>query len=335
MPSWNPKHSGLSDQEIKNMVNIIRVWRPANPFPGDVRSATGNTDRGKELFLRHCSTCHGDKGQGDLGPGLNNPEFLSIASDEFLYVSIAAGRSNTAMPSWSRFSVEEYASIIKFMRTWQTKPLRQHSKTRISGDSRKGQDLFHYLCVRCHGKYGQGGIAPAILNADFLRAASDQYLRESISLGRSHTAMLGWTRGLPPKERLTGQNLNNIVAYMRQSINTIREIIYPGESLGNPASGKKLFIKICAECHGNKGEGKQAPALNNQEFLNAASNGFLLATITLGRTGSPMPSWGQYSEKNRKLSAKERNDIVSYIRTWHVIIIKRKWLLEIASNALF
>jgi cytochrome c oxidase cbb3-type subunit 3 len=314
MPSWNPKHSGFSDQEIKNMVNNIREWRPTFPLPEDVKGVPGNTDLGRELFLKHCSTCHGDKGQGDLGPSLHNPEFLSIASDEFLYISISAGRSNTAMPSWMRFSIEEYASLIKLIRTWQTKPQRQLSKTLISGDSREGQDLFHYLCVRCHGKYGYGGIAPAILNVDFLQAASDQFLRESISLGRSHTAMLGWTKELPPKERLTGQNLDDIVAYMRQSINTSRETLYPGESLGNPTSGKKLFINLCAECHGNQGEGKQAP---------------------LGRTGTAMPTWGQDSDKHRKLSAQERNDIVSFIRTWQGIIIKRKWLQNMVSTALF
>jgi mono/diheme cytochrome c family protein len=72
------------------------------------------------------------------------------------------------------------------------------------------------------------------------------------------------------------------------------------------------------------GEGVQAPALNNQEFLNAVTNGFLLATITLGRSGTPMPAWGFTDRLRHVLTTRERQNIVSYIRKWQNITIRRE-----------
>ena len=94
-------------------------------------------------------------------------------------------------------------------------------------------------------------------------------------------------------------------------------------TLGNPDLGQKLFLQYCSECHGNKGEGAKAPALHNEEFLNAATNGFLLATITIGREGTPMPVWGRSEEKHRALNARERHHLAAFIRQWQTLTIKR------------
>ena len=66
----------------------------------------------------------------------------------------------------------------------------------------------------------------------------------------------------------------------------------------------------------------KAPALNNQEFLNAASNGYLLATITVGRSGTDMPPWGYGDQEHPLLTGKQRQDLVAYIRSFQRIHIK-------------
>ena len=209
-----------------------------------------------------------------------------------------------------------------YIRSWQKKPLKKFSNEMIVGDVNRGETLFNHLCVRCHGKYGEGGIGPAILNRDFLSSASDSYIQESIAHGRSGTAMFGWTKDLQDEGRLQKQGLDDIVVYMKSHVNKRLEVIHPGASLGRPDKGKDLFKQLCVECHGANGEGTKAPALNNDEFLNAATNGYLLATITLGRSGTSMPSWGKGSKEHRKLRGDERQDIVSYIRQWHKIVIR-------------
>ena len=79
--------------------------------------------------------------------------------------------------------------------------------------------------------------------------------------------------------------------------------------------------KKCSECHGSAGEGRKAPALNNQEFLNAASNGFLTATLVLGRENTEMPAWSKSTEKTSALIPEQINNLVSYIRDWQTITI--------------
>ncbi|MGE3856640.1 MAG: cytochrome c, partial [Dehalococcoidia bacterium] len=78
--------------------------------------------RGADLFVANCRTCHGLTGkgpdEGGIAPRLNNVAFLVLgegnqfgvpatpAGDErkihdFLFNTIACGRSNTVMPMWS------------------------------------------------------------------------------------------------------------------------------------------------------------------------------------------------------------------------------------------
>jgi hypothetical protein len=64
------------------------------------------------------------------------------------------------------------------------------------------------------------------------------------------------------------------------------------------------------------GEGVIAPALNNQEFLSAASNGYIMATISIGRQGTKMPSWGYGSDEYPALTTTQRKDLVAWIRSW-------------------
>jgi mono/diheme cytochrome c family protein len=324
MASWRSELSGLSDSEIERVVEFIQEWRLSAPEFDVVKAVSGNIQTGIKVYLKWCSMCHGESGEGVVAPAINNQDFLSIATDEFLYCTIVSGRRNTAMPSWSRLKVEEMSSLLKFLRTWQkTKSIKLPSEP-VKGNAQRGDLLFHNLCERCHGKFGSGGIGPAILNRDFLTAASDQFLYTSISRGRNHTAMFGWETDLGKPEKLSENDIQDIVSYMKSRIDSVTDVIYPGESLGKPGPGKTLYLKYCSKCHGYNGEGDKAPALNNQEFLNAATNGFILATISLGRAGTAMPTWGKVNEKNRKLSGAERQDIIAYIRGWQVQVIRKR-----------
>ena len=58
------------------------------------------------------------------------------------------------------------------------------------------------------------------------------------------------------------------------------------------AKGKALFA-ACGACHGAEGEGRQGmgPRLNSTTFLAAASDDFLVQTISQGRAGTTMIPW--------------------------------------------
>jgi mono/diheme cytochrome c family protein len=320
MSAWNEINGGLSPAEIDALVDHIRGWKEEPPTYADVRLARADREGGSLLYRSRCGTCHGLDGEGGIGPALNNQEFLSIASDEFLFETIVTGRSNTGMPSWSQLSATELASVMAFIRGWQRIPSVKTSTAKITGHIQNGESLFNVMCVGCHGKYGQGSVGPAILNNDFLSAASDEFILHSISRGRGSSAMRSWARGSQGLTELTDREMRDIVAFIRSNEDKNNDAIYTSLTPGIPADGKVRYEGMCAGCHGVNGEGKNAPALNNQEFLAAATDGFLQATIALGRSGTAMRSWAKGAQGYEELNAQQINDIVSYIRTWQKVI---------------
>ncbi len=323
MAAWLPRFSGLRAQEIANVAQHVKAgYRIRSEFK-TVLNLRGNPLEGKKLYLDHCSVCHGPDGKGAGVITLSNPDMLAAASDLFLYTTIINGRSNTAMPSWGRFSSDQISHILSFLRSWATSPPPPRTLTTARGDALLGQERYHYLCSRCHGIYGQGDTGPAILNPDFLRSASDIFLATMITYGRQGTAMFGWATAVSQKERLSTEDVANVIAYLRKAAADPPEVIYAGAGFGSSDRGRSLFLLHCAECHGTNGEGTKAPALNNQELLNAATNGYFFATISLGRSGTDMPVWGKGSDKVPALDSQTRHDIVAFVRAWQRIVIKK------------
>jgi mono/diheme cytochrome c family protein len=313
MPAWRGRHSGLREHELSGLIEFVREWRKKAPTFTEVKSESFNKSSGEIIYQDNCATCHRDDKSGAIGPSLNSRSFLAAATDRYLYETMITGRSNTAMPSWSYLSASYLKNLIRYL---QPAPkFKKEVNFKTPGNAESGKMIFHYQCSRCHGPNGMGGIGPAILNRDFLSAAGDHFIIETIRQGRNHTPMFSIKQS--PSE------LTSLIAFMRASRDSIPDHLYTGPTLGNPDLGKNLFRQYCSECHGNNGEGLKAPALHNEEFLNAATNGFLLATITIGREGTPMPVWGRSEEKHRALNARERHHLVAFIRQWQTITIKR------------
>lgn len=81
--------------------------------------------------------------------------------------------------------------------------------------------------------------------------------------------------------------------------------------------GATIFGAFCAGCHGLRGQGRRAPGMPgfpsnaHPDFLEIASDGFLIETVTRGRPGRRMPPWG---EKEGGLRPEEIRAVVSYLR---------------------
>jgi cbb3-type cytochrome c oxidase subunit III len=213
---------------------------------------------------------------------------------------------------------------VSFLRSWHERPKRRGTFNAGEGEVSRGEQKYHYICSRCHGLYGQGDTGPSIINSDFLEAASDYFLSEMIAKGRQGTAMIGWSTAVTDQEKLSQQDVADVIVFLRHAVLNPPDVIYPGPSFGSADEGKKLYKTLCSECHGQEGEGPQAPALNNQELLNGATNGYLFATISCGRMDTEMPSWGRGAGKYRILSSQERQDVVTYLRRWQRVVIKKK-----------
>ncbi len=180
-----------------------------------------------------------------------------------------------------------------------------------------GKTLYTQHCTACHGSTGDGGVGVPLSLPDFQANISNEYLRNTIRLGRPDRVM-------PAFKTLSKSDVTEIITYIRSFSNTPIPKEISTTIKGNVTSGKKLFKQHCASCHGATGEGSKgtgvtfsrprnlpimSPALNNLGFLASATDHMIKQAIVLGRRGTPMVSF-----KKQGLSDSDINDIVSYIR---------------------
>ena len=83
------------------------------------------------------------------------------------------------------------------------------------------------------------------------------------------------------------------------------------------ATGRQLYARMCAVCHGDAGEGyraDQAPRLAQPELLASASDDFLREAIGSGRAGSTMSAWGR--ARGGPLGPEQVDAVIRFMRTW-------------------
>lgn len=188
-------------------------------------AGTDQGHSGRELYKIHCSRCHGENGEGRRqgnATSLNNRDFLATVSDSFLRATTTWGRSGTEMPAFGKESngpltAQQINGLITFLRSWQKEPARKLRRGRIKGLPERGAKLYAQNCANCHGREGKGelGMGPALNNQDFLKAASDGFLWETIARGRGDTPMFPALKGLGGVRQLSKQEIDDLVTFVR------------------------------------------------------------------------------------------------------------------------
>jgi len=175
----------------------------------------------------------------------------------------------------------------------------------------RGADLYQQYCSLCHGAQGEGYAADeanALGNEVFLAAATDEFLRGSISHGRPGTPMSAW--GMDYAGPLSPQDIDDLVAFLRSwgehSLPQIHSTVISADS----EAGLVVYQQHCASCHGESGQGATAISIANPWFLELASDGFLLHAIDVGRPGTQMAAWDPV------LPLIERHNLVALLRSW-------------------
>ncbi len=67
---------------------------------------------GKTAYQERCSTCHGDKGQGGIGPNLTDKFWIHGGGTLDIYNSISKGVLDKGMPAWSALLKPEELSAV-------------------------------------------------------------------------------------------------------------------------------------------------------------------------------------------------------------------------------
>jgi cytochrome c-L len=92
-----------------------------NPYIGDpVRLA-----KGRELYSGNCSGCHGQTGQGGMGPSLNDGDWVypKNGTDEGLFATIFGGARPPMTPKSSSLTLDEMLHVMAWVRNIYTGPV--------------------------------------------------------------------------------------------------------------------------------------------------------------------------------------------------------------------
>ena len=180
--------------------------------------------KGASLYEENCLACHQADaiGKPGIAPSLVNPEFLSIASKEFLTNTIRDGREGTGMPPFDHLGNLKIKMIVAYLQSKETLPNRSaeiDGQLKAVGDTSFGRVWYMNICSTCHGSTGNGydseGTGTAIGLPSFLQSVSDGFIRETIKKGRSNTRMLPF-QGPEGLANLTIQQIDDIIVYLRQ-----------------------------------------------------------------------------------------------------------------------
>jgi cbb3-type cytochrome c oxidase subunit III len=332
---WSSAFGELSDRERLAIDEYLRSRAGA---PGLVEV--------KALFhTLGCRGCHKVRGIG----GDDGPDLTAEGNKDPGQLSFAQVEGEPTLANWLRQHFRAPASVVHGSNmpelglserqinqlTFYMLSLRRRNfqealwpKDRIRAErfgmrefATDGATLYGTFCAACHGAKGEGmrypGLAPfpAIANPDFLRLVSNDFLQQQIKRGRPGRRMPAWGE---LEGGLRDEEIGSLVAYLRNLGNAAFE----GDAKprrwaqGDMAEGQRLFASACARCHGEHGEGKEGPALNNRVLLDLATDTYLFKTIQNGRAGTSMAAFGTGSTVQGALTDSEISSIVRFLRTW-------------------
>lgn len=187
----------------------------------------GDASNGEALFQANCTVCHQADGKGKAGfaPSLNNIDFLAIADDHLIKQFILEGRAGTTMIPFKNNPdvANNINDLVVYMRSWSKdfplyKEILLDKRWESDGDASNGEALFANYCAACHGDQGQGysakGSGTGIGNPAFLALVPDDYIKQTLLLGRAGTAMKPFD-GAKGVANLSDEEMNDVVSFLR------------------------------------------------------------------------------------------------------------------------
>lgn len=197
---------------------------------------------GRELYENNCTICHGEDGEGNIGPALNDKNYLKNTSDEMMYNLINSGIPNSGMPTWNQafggaLTNQQVSQIVAFIRHWEENaPDRMAEAEAVAaaeattaaeieantdkeaeveateaaetGDLANGLVVFNQSCAICHGDEGTGDFGPALNNPELFDEYDDDTITSIIADGTPSGDMPGWS------SILNSEQIRDIVALL-------------------------------------------------------------------------------------------------------------------------
>ena len=102
---------GTAVKKTAPVVKVVAAAETSNPLAGDAAAAAA----GAQLFGEHCAMCHGDDGEGDIGPGLTDYD----ADDADFFEILSLGVEGEMPGFGSQLDRKKIWSIISHVRSFE------------------------------------------------------------------------------------------------------------------------------------------------------------------------------------------------------------------------
>jgi cytochrome c oxidase cbb3-type subunit III len=201
-------------------------WMPGKPKEADIwKPASENRDFAS-LYESNCLGCHSNGKTFGASLAMNNPLYLAVIPRDALHKIIAEGVPGSLMPAFSHSRGRELIDaqvdvltdgIYKWGPGKVDPGLPPYSA--VSGDANRGTTVFNNFCAKCHGSDGKGGPSGSVVDQDYLRLVSDQYLRSVVIAGRPEFGMPDF-RHNDPNRPMSPEDVSDVVAWMSKQRNS-------------------------------------------------------------------------------------------------------------------
>lgn len=285
------------------------------------------------IYHNYCSVCHGDRGDGrsrasnSLNPPPKNfTKAANLPRDEMIS-AVTNGVPKTAMPSWkTRLSAQEIEAVVDYI---------QDRFMVLAMDFRmlRGRSIYEKVCQSCHGDRGQGATLTVAGSPLTVRELSSPQVQAELTRERMVSSLAQGHEAVAPLtmlRSLSKEDIDYTVDFVRAAIMMPAPGAISGTSahggnggvktlskaelagfmqapmphglVGNPVRGRKLYMRTCITCHGEKGDGQGPRAY----FINPKPKNFgdeesrekfnrpkIFHSVTNGEVGAEMPAWGR------------------------------------------
>jgi mono/diheme cytochrome c family protein len=142
----------LDDAQVDGIIAFMRVWETDPPveLPPEIPDVPAASASGAEIFAQLCSQCHGEGGEGGIGPNLVSDEYQQSQTDEDIFDAINLGHAATSMIAWGEIlSAAQIADLVAAVRN-----LASPEPVGTPTFEADVLPIFEQSCNVCHGTAG-------------------------------------------------------------------------------------------------------------------------------------------------------------------------------------
>jgi ubiquinol-cytochrome c reductase cytochrome c subunit len=178
--------------------------------PARAQTAARGIERGHELYVEQCQSCHLASGDGQSKVGVPSLHAVGAASVDF-YLSTgrmpAASFATQAPRKPVTLSAGDRGALVAYVTdTWPGGPPVPDGAD-LSGDLPTGGDAYRTNCAACHGVAGAGAALAYGAFAPSLHRATPIQVAEAVRVGPANMPVFG-------PDQLTDRQLAGVVSYV-------------------------------------------------------------------------------------------------------------------------